>query len=69
MVQRLASQHLSDDDFNAVYDIVAQGKQPAQYTERESRAVKARGSAFELEIQRAGYATIREFQSCGVTEV
>lgn len=69
-MQRLAFQHLSDDDFGAVYGIVAQGKQPAQYTERESGAVKALGSAFELEIQKAGYATIRAFQrSCSVTEV
>jgi hypothetical protein len=69
-MQRLAFQHLSADDFDAVHDIVEQGKQPAQYTERESEAVKALTSAFELEVRKAGYATIREFQrSCGVPEV
>jgi hypothetical protein len=68
-MQSLALQHLSDDDLAAVQDIVEQGKQPAQYTARESEAVKALTSAFELEVQKAGYASVREFQRrCGVAE-
>jgi hypothetical protein len=54
----LALQHLSEDDLAAVQDIVEHGKQRAQYTERESEAVKTLGSAFELEVQKAGYATV-----------
>jgi hypothetical protein len=47
-----------------MYDIVEQGKRPGQYTERESEVVKA-VTTFELEVQKAGYATIREFhRSC-----
>jgi hypothetical protein len=69
-MQSLALQHLSDDDLAAVQDIVEQGKQPAQYTARESEAVKAFASAFGLEVHKAGYATVREFQqSCGVPEI
>jgi hypothetical protein len=60
-MQALAIQHLSDDDLAAVHDVVEQGKQPAQYTERESEAVKTLTNAFELEVRKAGYVTVREF--------
>jgi len=69
-MQHLALQHLAGEELGALREIIEQGKQPGQYTERESEAVKAVTSAFELEIQKAGYATVREFQrSCGVPEV
>ena len=36
----------------------------------ESEAVKVLTTAFEQEVRKAGYATIRKFQrSCGVPEV
>ena len=66
----LAWQRLSREDLLAVRGIAlrgAQGHQLAPYTERESEALKALTSAFEQEVQKAGYATIREFQrSCGI---
>jgi hypothetical protein len=66
-MQELALQHLSGEELGALRDIVEQRKQPGQYTERESEAVKAITRAFEQEVQKAGYATVREFQqSCGI---
>ena len=66
----LATQRLSLEDLLAIRGIVlrgAQGHPLAPYTERESEALKAFTSAFEQEVQKAGYATIREFQrSCGI---
>ena len=55
---------------DALEDIVDQGMQANQWTEREAGVVKAFTTAFEQEVRKAGYATIREFQrSCGVLEV
>jgi hypothetical protein len=66
-MKSLAIQHLSLEDLLALRGIVAQGKQPGQYSERESEVVKALTSAFEQEVQKAGYATVREFNwSCGI---
>ena len=66
-VKSLALEHLSSEDLDALEDIVEQGTQANQWTEREAGAVKALTTAFEQEIQRAGYATVREFQlSCGI---
>ena len=66
----LATQRLSREDLVAIRGIVlrgAQGHPLEPYTERESEALKAFTSAFEQEVQKAGYATIREFQrSCGI---
>jgi len=69
-MQDLALQHLSGEELGALREIVEQGKQPGQYTERQSEAVKTLTNAFEQEVRKAGYATIRKFQqSCGVPEV
>jgi hypothetical protein len=66
----LSLHHLSRENLTAMRGIVlrgAQGHQLAPYTERESEAMKALNRAFELEVQKAGYATVREFQwSCGI---
>jgi hypothetical protein len=66
-MQGLALQHLSREGLIALRGIVAQGKQPGQYTERESEVVKVLTTAFEEEVRKAGYATVREFNwSCGI---
>jgi hypothetical protein len=66
----LARQRLSREDLLAIRGIVlrgAQGHQLAPYTERESEAMKALTNAFQQEVQKAGYATVRQFQrSCGL---
>jgi hypothetical protein len=69
-VKSLALEHLSNEDLDALEDIVGQETQANQWTQREAGAVKALTTAFEQEVQKAGYATIRKFQrSCGVPEV
>jgi hypothetical protein len=60
--QALALQHPLGEELGALREINEQGKQPEQSTERESEAVKVITSAFEQEVQKAGYATVREFQ-------
>jgi hypothetical protein len=66
-MQRLALRHLSREDLLALRGIVEQGKQPQQYTDRESETVKVLTRAFETEVRKAGYATAREFNwSCGI---
>ena len=69
-MKSLALEHLLSADLDALEDIVGQGAQANQWTQREAGAVKALTAAFEQEVQKAGYATIRKFQrSCGVPEV
>jgi hypothetical protein len=64
-VQRLALQSLSTEDLLVLADVIEQGKGECQWTERESAAAKAFTSAFEQEVQFAGYRSTAEFQrSC-----
>jgi hypothetical protein len=66
-MQDLALQHLSGEQLDALRETIEHGKQSGQYPERESNAMKAITSAFEQEVQKAGYATVREFhRSCGI---
>jgi hypothetical protein len=66
-MRSLAIQHLSLEDLDALEDIVEHGRQANQWTEREAETVKTLTNAFELEVRKAGYATVREFQrSCGI---
>jgi hypothetical protein len=60
-VKSLALEHLSSEDLDALKDILEQGEQANQRTQREAGAVKTLTTAFEQEVQKAGYATVREF--------
>jgi len=69
-MKSLALEHLSSEDLDALEDILEQRAQANQWTQREAGAVKVLTTAFEQEVRKAGYATIRKFQrSCGVPEV
>jgi hypothetical protein len=62
-MKRLALQSLSTEDLLVLEDAARQGKQECEWTERESAAVKAFSCAFEQEVRRAGYGSVKEFQS------
>jgi vacuolar-type H+-ATPase subunit H len=65
-MKSLALEHLSSEDLDALEDILEQGTQANQWTEREAGAVKA-FTTFEQEVRKAGYATVGELQrSCGI---
>jgi len=59
----LALQSLSTEDLMVLEDAARQGKQECEWTERESAAVKAFAGAFEQEVRRAGYGSVKEFQA------
>jgi hypothetical protein len=58
-VKSLALEHLSSEDLDALEDILEQGTQAHQWTEREAGAVKALTTAFEQEARAASAAVPR----------
>jgi hypothetical protein len=52
-MKRLALQSVSEEDLIVLIDVIKQGKQECQWTEREAAAMKALTCAFEQEVQRA----------------
>jgi hypothetical protein len=64
-MQRLALQHLSDEDLDILAEVISQGKQETEWTDAESAAIDAYNSAFEKELERAGFRSVRQFeQTC-----
>jgi hypothetical protein len=59
----LALKGLSTEDLMVLEDVARQGKQECEWTERESAVVKALSCAFEQEVRRAGYRSVKEFQA------
>ena len=62
-MKSLALKRLSTEDLLVLIDATGQGKQECEWTERELAAVKALSCAFEQEVQRAGYGSVKEFQA------
>jgi hypothetical protein len=59
-------QSLPTDDLMVLRDVVDKAMPEREWTDRESAAVKALSCAFELEAQRAGYGSAKDFRSsCG----
>ena len=61
-MRQLALERLSDEDLEVFHGRVDYGKQADQWSEHEASAVTAYASAFEQEVRKAGYATVREFE-------
>ena len=62
VMQGLALALLSTEDLRVLCDMTIQGKMESTWNKLELRTAKAFASAFEQQIQLAGYRSIREFQ-------
>jgi hypothetical protein len=61
-MQRLALQHLSDEELDILAEVIGQGKPETEWTNAELAAIDAYNCALEEELERAGFRSVRQFE-------
>jgi hypothetical protein len=61
-LERLALSRLSEEQLTSLEQAIEQGRPESQWTERELTALDAFRNSWELEVRRAGYKSIQDFE-------